>query len=327
MIAALGASAYAAGIFHLMTHAFFKALLFLAAGSVIIAMHHDQDIRNMGGLKRWMPITWITALIGSLALIAFPGFSGFFSKDAIIEAVGHSHIAGSGLATLLLTVGAFITALYSFRLYFLVFHGEPRMDAHTRSHLHETPWVVTVPLIALAIPSVFIGWHAIEPLLVQNWLGDAIYVKPDHDTLHYLAEHWHGQREFIRHGMQMAPFWLSMGGLVVAAYVWWYQHRRNPGIDAELQRRGGWLTRVLEDKYGFDDFNQRVFANGGQRIGRFLWTASDRRFIDDAIVNGSARAVGWLAGRMRHLQSGMLYHYAFAMIVGLVVLLTLFVTF
>ncbi|MBK1706695.1 NADH-quinone oxidoreductase subunit L [Halochromatium glycolicum] len=327
MIAALGASAYAAGIFHLMTHAFFKALLFLAAGSVIIAMHHDQDIRNMGGLKRWMPITWITALLGSLALIAFPGFSGFFSKDAIIEAVGHSHIAGAGLASLLLTLGAFVTALYTFRLYFLVFHGKPRMDEHTRSHLHETPWVVTVPLIGLAIPSVLIGWYTVEPLLVQNWLGEAIYVKPEHDSLHYLAEHWHGQREFIRHGMQAAPFWLAMAGVVLAAYVWWFLHQRDPGIDLSLQQRGGWLTRLLENKYGFDDFNQRVFAEGGRRFGRFLWNRSDQRFIDDGIVNGSARAVGWLAGWARNLQSGMLYHYAFAMIVGLVVLLTLFVTF
>ncbi|MBK1620600.1 NADH-quinone oxidoreductase subunit L [Lamprobacter modestohalophilus] len=327
MIAALGASAYAAGIFHLMTHAFFKALLFLAAGSVIIAMHHDQDIRNMGGLKRYMPITWITALAGSLALIAFPGFSGFFSKDAIIEAVGHSQIAGAGLANLLLILGAFVTALYSFRLYFLVFHGEPRMDHHTRSHLHETPWVVTGPLIALAIPSVFIGWYAIEPLLVENWLGDAITVLHEHDTLHHLAAHWHGQREFIRHGMQTLPFWLSMGGLLMAAYYWWYLHQRNPGIDAELQERGGRFTRLLQDKYGFDDFNQRVFAGGGQLIGRFLWKRSDQRLIDGAVVNGSAKAVGWIAARARHLQSGMLYHYAFAMILGLVVLLTLFVTF
>ncbi len=327
MIAALGASAYAAGIFHLMTHAFFKALLFLAAGSVIIAMHHDQDIRNMGGLRRYMPITWITALLGSLALIAFPGFSGFFSKDAIIEAVGHSHIGGASLAHLLLTLGAFVTALYSFRLYFLVFHGEPRMDEHTRSHLHETPWVVTIPLIALAIPSVFIGWYTVEPLLVQNWLGDAITVKPEQDTLHHLAAHWHGQREFIRHGMQAAPFWLSMAGLVLAAYYWSYVLQRNPKIDVELQQRGGWLTRLLEDKYGFDDFNQRVFAGGSQRIGRFLWKSSDQRMIDDAVVNGSARAVGWLAGVVRQLQTGLLYHYAFAMILGLVVLLTLFVTF
>ncbi|WP_296901207.1 NADH-quinone oxidoreductase subunit L, partial [Thiohalocapsa sp.] len=327
MTAALGASAYAAGIFHLMTHAFFKALLFLAAGSVIIAMHHDQDIRNMGGLRKYMPITWATALIGSLALIAFPGFSGFFSKDAIIEAVGDSHVFGAGIAWLLLTVGAFVTALYSFRMYYLVFHGKPRMDEHTRSHLHETPWVVTVPLIALAVPSIAIGWMTVEPLLVNNWLGDAIYVKPEHDSLHHLAEHWHGQVAFILHGMGALPFWLSMGGLVLATVVWLVLHKRNPDIDAEIQAKGGWLTRVLQDKYGFDDFNQKVFAGGGLDIGRFLWKAGDRTLIDGAVVNGSARMVGYLAGVMRHLQTGYLYHYAIAMIVGLVALLTLFVAF
>jgi len=327
MVAALGASAYAAGIFHLMTHAFFKALLFLAAGSVIIAMHHDQDIRNMGGLRRYMPITWITALIGSLALIAFPGFSGFFSKDAIIEAVGHSQIAGSGLAWVLLTIGAFVTALYSFRMYYLVFHGKPRMGEHTRSHLHETPWVVTGPLIALAIPSIFIGWFTIEPLLVNNWLGDAIHVSPAQDTLHHLAEHWHGQVAFIEHGMAAAPFWLAMGGLVLATIVWWALHKRNPAIDAWLQAKGGPFTKILQDKYGFDDFNQKVFAGGGRGVGKALWVAGDRGIIDGAFVNGSARLVGWLAGTIRHMQSGMLYHYAFAMILGLVVLLTLFVTF
>jgi NADH-quinone oxidoreductase subunit L len=325
MVAALGASAYAAGIFHLMTHAFFKALLFLAAGSVIIAMHHDQDMRNMGGLRKYMPITWLTALIGSLALIAFPGFSGFFSKDAIIEAVGDSHVFGAGFGWVLLTMGAFVTALYSFRMYYLVFHGKPRMDEHTRSHLHETPWVVTVPLIALAIPSVFLGWYTIEPLLVSNWLGDAIYVLPEHDSLHHLAEHWHGQWAFIQHGMTALPFWLAMAGLVLATVVWWFLHKRNPAIDEQLQEKGGIVTKVLQDKYGFDDFNQKVFAGGGQGLGRFLWSAGDRTFIDGAIVNGSARAVGQLAGMMRYLQTGFLYHYAIAMIIGLVVLLTLFV--
>ena len=327
MIAALGASAYAAGIFHLMTHAFFKALLFLAAGSVIIAMHHDQDIRNMGGLRKYMPITWITALIGSLALIAFPGFSGFFSKDAIIEAVGHSHVFGAGFGWVLLTLGAFVTALYSFRMYYLVFHGKPRMDEHTRSHLHETPWVVTVPLIALAIPSVFIGWYAIEPLLVSDWLGDAITVKPEHDSLHMLAEHWHGQVAFILHGMTGLPFWLAMGGLALATFVWWLVHRSNPSIDEQLQRKGGPVTKILQDKYGFDDFNQKVFAGGGRGLGNLLWSAGDRTLIDGAVVNGSARMVGVFAGVVRHLQTGYLYHYAIAMIIGLVVLLTLFVTF
>jgi NADH-quinone oxidoreductase subunit L len=327
MVAALGASAYAAGIFHLMTHAFFKALLFLAAGSVIIAMHHDQDIRNMGGLRKYMPITWITALIGSLALIAFPGFSGFFSKDAIIEAVGHSHVFGAGFGWVLLTLGAFVTALYSFRMYYLVFHGKPRMDEHTRSHLHETPWVVTVPLIALAIPSIFIGWYAIEPLLVSDWLGEAIYVKPEHDSLRMIAEHWHGQLAFILHGMTALPFWLAMGGLGLATFVWWFVHRSNPSIDEELQQKGGPVTRVLQDKYGFDDFNQKVFAGGGRGIGSLLWNAGDRALIDGAVVNGSARMVGVFAGVVRHLQTGYLYHYAIAMIIGLVVLMTLFVTF
>ena len=325
MTAALGASAYAAGIFHLMTHAFFKALLFLAAGSVIIAMHHDQDIRNMGGLRKYMPITWITALIGSLALIAFPGFSGFFSKDAIIEAVGQSHIHGAGLGWLLLTAGALITALYSFRLYYLVFHGQPRMDEHTRSHLHETPWVVTVPLIALAIPSIFIGWYAIEPLLVSDWFGEAIYVRPEHDTLHHLAEHWHGQLAFIEHGMTGLPFLLAMGGLALATLIWLYLHRRNPNIDAELQRKAGPLAEVLENKYGFDDFNQKVFAGGGRGVGSLLWNAGDRTLIDGAFVNGSARLVGYVAGVVRYVQTGYLYHYAIAMIIGLVGLLTLFV--
>jgi NADH-quinone oxidoreductase subunit L len=327
MVAALGASAYAAGIFHLMTHAFFKALLFLAAGSVIIAMHHDQDIRNMGGLWKKMPITWLTALIGSLALIAFPGFSGFFSKDAIIEAVGHSQIFGAQLAWVLLTIGALITALYSFRMYYLVFHGRPRMDEHTRSHLHETPWVVTVPLIALAIPSVFIGWLAVEPLLVNNWLGEAIYVDHAHDSLHALREHWHGQQAFIEHGMHGWPFKLAMGGLGLATLLWWLGIKLLPNLDVLLQRAGGPLTRLLQDKYGFDDFNQRVFAGGGLGIGRWFWNTGDRALIDGAMVNGSALSVGRLAGQLRWLQSGLLYHYAMAMIIGLVGLLTYYVAF
>ncbi len=329
MVAALGASAYAAGIFHLMTHAFFKALLFLAAGSVIIAMHHDQDIRNMGGLRKFMPITWITALLGSLALIGFPGFSGFFSKDAIIEAVNASQIWGSTYASLALTIGVFVTALYSFRMYYLVFHGKPRMDEHTRSHLHETPWVVWVPLVALAVPSVAIGWFTIEPLLVSNWLASGdwspIVVHHDHDTLHHLAAHWHGQMAFITHGLTALPFWLAMGGLGVATLVWWAWFKKDPQIDVTLQDKGGVLTRILQDKYGFDDFNQKVFAGGGRGLGSFLWSAGDRAVIDDGMVNGSARLVGRLAGWMRGVQTGYLYHYAIAMIIGLVGLLTWFV--
>jgi NADH-quinone oxidoreductase subunit L len=331
MVTALGASAYAAGIFHLMTHAFFKALLFLAAGSVIIAMHHDQDIRNMGGLRKYMPITWITALIGSLALIGFPGFSGFFSKDAIIEAVGASHVFGSSYASVLLTLGVLVTALYSFRMYFLVFHGEERMDEHTRHHLHETPWVVTVPLILLAIPSVFIGWYTIEPLLVGDWFSSGswhpIVVHHEHDTLHHLAEHWHGPAAFVLHGMTALPFFLAMAGLIGAAVVWWYLFGRNPRLDEEIQAKGGPITRILQNKYGFDDFNQRVFGDGGQGIGRAFWKGGDQALIDGAIVNGSARSVGRFAAIARHLQTGYLYDYAIAMILGLVLLLTFFVTY
>ncbi|QGU32276.1 NADH-quinone oxidoreductase subunit L [Thermochromatium tepidum] len=328
MVTALGASAYAAGIFHLMTHAFFKALLFLAAGSVIIALHHRQDIRSMGGLRRYMPITWLTALIGSLALIGFPGLSGFFSKDAILEAVGHSELFGSGYASLLLTAGVFVTTLYSFRLYFLVFHGCERMDEHTRHHLHESPWVVTMPLVLLAIPSLFIGWYAVEPLLIGDWwtTGDwsPIVVAHDHDTLHPLREHWHGPAAFVEHGMHALPFYLAMAGLALAALIWWVLHAWNPRIDERVQALGGPVTRVLQDKYGFDDFNQRVFAGGSLDLGRALWIMGDRTVIDGAMVNGSARTVGRLAQQFRQLQTGYLYHYAMAMIVGLVGLLTVF---
>jgi NADH-quinone oxidoreductase subunit L len=331
MITALGASAYAAGIFHLMTHAFFKALLFLAAGSVIIAMHHDQDIRNMGGLRKYMPITWITALIGSLALIGFPGFSGFFSKDAIIEAVGASHLFGSGYASLLLTVGVLVTALYSFRMYFLVFHGKGRMDDHTRHHLRETPWVVTVPLILLAIPSVLIGWYAVEPLLVSDWFSSGdwhpIVVLPEHDTLRHIAEHWHGPWAFVLHGMTMLPFFLAMAGLIGAGVIWWYLFGKNPRLDEEIQAMGGPVTRALQNKYGFDDFNQRVFGEGSQAIGHTFWKGGDQALIDGAVVNGSARSVGRFAAIARHLQTGYLYDYAIAMILGLVVLLTFFVNY
>ena len=329
MVAALGASAYAAGIFHLMTHAFFKALLFLAAGSVIMAMHHEQDIRTMGGLRKYLPITWITALLGSLALIGFPGFSGFFSKDAIIAAVSHSEIFGAGYASALLTYGVLITALYSFRLYFLVFHGKGRMDEHTRGHLHESPWVVTVPLILLAIPSVAIGWFTIEPLLVGDWFSSGtwhpIVVSPAHDTLRHLAGHWHGSWALVQHGMHELPFYLAMGGLGAAAAIWWLLFWLSPTIDDRLQALGGPVTRILKDKYGFDDFNQRVFAGGGRALGNALWSGGDQVLIDGAVVNGSARSVGRLAEAARHLQTGYLYHYAIAMIVGLVGLLTIFV--
>ncbi|MGA7981103.1 MAG: NADH-quinone oxidoreductase subunit L [Chromatiaceae bacterium] len=326
MTAALGASAYAAGIFHLMTHAFFKALLFLAAGSVIIGMHHDQDIRHMGAIRKYMPVTWITALVGSLALIGFPGFSGFFSKDAIIFAVDHSHRFGSAYASILLTLGVLITAFYSFRMYFLVFHGKERMDEHTRHHLHESPWVVTVPLILLAIPSVVIGWMTAEPLLFGDWFKDAIYVAPQHNVLERLQEHYfHGELGFVLHGLTGFPFWLAMGGLGLAAYVYWYLFARNPRVEDHLRIRFDWLYYILDRKYGFDDFNQAVFAAGSRGIGKLLWVAGDRGLIDGVLVNGSAKTVGWFAGRIRNMQTGYLYHYAIAMIVGLVGLLTVFV--
>jgi NADH-quinone oxidoreductase subunit L len=326
MTAALGASAYAAGIFHLMTHAFFKALLFLAAGSVIIAMHHDQDIRHMGGIRKYMPVTWITALVGSLALIGFPGFSGFFSKDAIIFAVDHTHRFGAEYASALLTLGVLITAFYSFRMYFLVFHGKERMEQHTRHHLRESPWVVTIPLILLAIPSVVIGWMTAEPLLFGDWFKNAIYVAPQHNVLDRLQEHYfHGELGFVLHGLTGFPFWLAMGGLGLAAYVYWYLFARNPRVEDYLRIRFDWLYYILDRKYGFDDFNQMVFGSGAQGIGKLLWKAGDRGLIDGMLVNGSAKTVGRFAARIRTLQTGYLYHYAIAMIVGLVGLLTIFV--
>jgi NADH-quinone oxidoreductase subunit L len=327
MITALGASAYAAGIFHLMTHAFFKALLFLAAGSVIIAMHHDQDIRNMGGLRKYMPVTWVTFLIGTLALIGFPGFSGFFSKDAIIEAVHASQIGGSGYAFVLLTVGVFVTALYSFRLYFLVFQGKERMDEHTRHHLHETPAVVWVPLVLLAIPSIFIGWMTVEPILFGEWFKDAIYVAPEHDVLGHLGEHYHGQWAFVLHGLMAAPFWLAFAGFAVAAYVFWHLFSKDPQLEEKLRAKIPWFYSVLDNKYGFDDFYQSFFAGGSRGIGKTFWFVGDRGLIDGLVVNGSAKSVGWFAERARKLQTGRLYNYAIAMILGLVVLEAIYVVF
>ncbi len=321
MVAALGASAYAAGLFHLMTHAFFKALLFLAAGSVIIGMHHDQDIRNMGGLRKHMKITWITALLGSLALIGFPGFSGFFSKDAIIEAVGYSQIAGSTYAHWLLVAGVFVTALYSFRMYFLVFHGKGPRDDHAREHLKESPAVVTVPLILLAIPSVFIGWFAIEPMLFGDFFKGVLHVASAHDTLGEVGKTYSDQIGFISHGVMMLPFWLAMAGLAVA----WYVYLMKPSIAQSVRSRFDWLYRLLDRKYGFDEFNQAVFAGGSLFIGKLLWNVGDKTVIDGIAVNGSARSFGVLAQAVRWVQSGYLYHYAIAMILGLLGLLFWFV--
>ena len=321
MTVALGASAYGAAIFHLFTHAFFKALLFLAAGSVIIGMHHDQDMRNMGGLRKHMPITWITCLIGSLALIGFPGTSGFFSKDAIIEAVKASHTPGASLAYWACLSGVFITALYSFRLVFLVFHGKERMDHHTLEHLHESPAVVWVPLVALAVPSLVAGVLGAGPMLFGDYFGASIQVAKEHDVLGEMAHHWHGVVPFILHGMQQPPFFLAMSGVVVA----WFLYLKQPELPAKIAAAFGPLHRVLLEKYGFDRFNDWFFAGGARGTGAQLWRFGDVTVIDGWMVNGSARLVGWFSGVARQVQSGHLYHYAFAMILGLLALLGVFV--
>lgn len=319
MTVALGASAYAAGIFHLLTHAFFKALLFLAAGSVIIALHHQQDMRQMGGLRKYMPITYWTSLIGSLALIGFPGLSGFFSKDAIIEAVHASSIPGSDFAYFAVLVGVFITALYSFRLFFLVFHGEERFDSHGHKP-HESPWVVTLPLIALAIPSVLAGYF-IGDVVFGRFFGNAIFVAGPRDVLGQLGSHYHGVWAFMLHGLQALPFWLAIAGVAMA----WYLYMHRPEIPGMLKARLHGLHSLLENKYGFDSFNDKVFAAGSRGIGGLLWRVGDRFLIDGAVVNGTAKTVDWVARLVRQVQSGYLYHYAFAMIVGVWLLLTLFV--
>ena len=322
MTVALGASAYSAAIFHLMTHAFFKALLFLAAGSVIIGMHHEQDMRHMGGLRKHMPITWLTCLIGSLALIGFPGTAGFFSKDAIIEAVHASSTPGAGIAYAACLSGVFITALYSFRLVFMVFHGKERMDHHTQEHLHESPAVVWVPLVALAIPSLVAGAIGIGPMLFGDYFGASIFLNPAHAEL--LAEHregFHGVVPFIIHGMTQLPFFLAMAGVATA----WVCYLKVPSIPGKVADALAPLKRVLDAKYGFDKFNEWFFAGGARGTGGVLWRVGDVGLIDGLLVNGSARLVGWWAQVVRGVQSGFLYHYAFAMIVGLLALLAVFV--
>jgi NADH-quinone oxidoreductase subunit L len=320
MTVALGASAYAAGIFHLMTHAAFKALLFLAAGSVIIAMHHEQDIRKMGNLKKYMPITWICMLIGSIALIGIPPFAGFFSKDAIISAVHHSQLWGSGFAYLLVVLGVFITALYSFRMYFLVFHTEERMDEHTKAHLHESPWVVTVPLIMLAIPSVLAGMVFVMPMLFEGFFGASIYVIPEHNVLHEISEHYTGVMSYIAHGVMELPFVLALSGVFTA----WFFYVKRPELPEVIKNRMLGVYNILIRKYGFDEFNDYFFAGGARGIGKSFWNIGDVRVIDGLLVNGTARTVGWVAGKIRHMQTGYLYHYAFVMIIGLVGLVLLF---
>ncbi|VAX00481.1 NADH-ubiquinone oxidoreductase chain L [hydrothermal vent metagenome] len=323
MTVALGASAYAAGIFHLMTHAFFKALLFLGAGSVIIAMHHEQDMRKMGGLRKYLPITWITSLIGSLALIGTPFFSGFYSKDSIIEAVGHSNLPGSGFAYVSILLGVFITALYSFRMYFLVFHGKERMDEHTRSHLHETPWVVTLPLILLAIPSFMIGMVFVGDMAFGDFFGSAIFVLPEHDVLAALAKDFHGPIAMVQHGLSGLPFYLALAGVVTAYYF----YMKRPDIPEMIQAKLSIVHKVLENKYFFDWFYETYLARGCRSLGNVLWNVGDVKIIDGVFVNGSAKTVGVVSSIVRHIQTGYLYHYAFVMIIGLIALVGYFVIY
>jgi len=313
MTVALGVSAYSAGIFHLMTHAFFKALLFLAAGSVIMAMHHEQDMRKMGGLKKYMPITYWTCLVGALALIGFPGTAGFFSKDALIDAVSLSHRAGSGYAYFCVLSGVFITALYTFRMFFMTFHGAPRMDHHTQEHLHESPSVVTVPLILLAIPSALIGWFTVQPMLFGGYFNGAIHVLPANDVLAQLGEEFHGSGAFLLAAFSAPPVWLAALGVFTA----WVFFLKKPQLADAAARRFKWLHTLLVNKYGFDWFNEHVIMTAARHLGGGLWRLGDQILIDDGLVNGSARTVGWLGSVMRYAQSGYLYHYAFAMILGL----------
>jgi NADH-quinone oxidoreductase subunit L len=337
MTVALGASAYSVAVFHLMTHAFFKALLFLGAGSVIMGMHHNQDIRWMGAVRKYMPITWITSLLGSLALIGTPFFSGFYSKDSIIEAVAESHLPAAGFAYFAVLAGVFVTAFYSFRMYFLVFHGKERYDqnpdrhhdAHHDSHghesdhsPHESPWVVWVPLVLLAIPSVVIGFMTIEPMLYGEFFKGAIAVNAEkHPVMQELAHAFHGPLAMAIHALTTAPFWLALAGVASA----WYMYLVNPAVPAAFARALRPLVVLLENKYFLDWFNENILARGARLLGTGLWKGGDRALIDGLVVNGSWRVVGWISSKVRHLQSGYLYHYALVMILGIFVLMTYFV--
>jgi NADH-quinone oxidoreductase subunit L len=339
MTVALGASAYSVGVFHLMTHAFFKALLFLAAGSVIMGLHHNQDIRWMGGVRKYMPITWITSLLGSLALIGTPLFAGFYSKDSIIEAVHASHLPGSGFAYFAVVAGVFVTAFYSFRLYFLVFHGKERYDqapkhehdpaeepdahGHKPNHPHESPWVVTAPLLLLAFPSVVIGFLTIEPMLFGGLLKDSIIVNLErHPAMAELAREFHGPVQMALHGLLSLPFWLALAGVVMA----WYMYLVNPAVPARIKTMFQPVYTLLENKYYMDWFNENVIARGARLLGVGLWKGGDEGVIDGAMVNGSARGVVWVAGVVRWFQTGYIYHYAFGMLMGVILLMSYFVS-
>jgi NADH-quinone oxidoreductase subunit L len=335
MTVALGASAYSVAIFHLMTHAFFKALLFLGAGSVIMGMHHDQDIRNMGGLRKYMPITWITFLIGTFALVGMPFFSGYYSKEHIIEAAAASTVWGSSFGYYATLLGVFVTSLYSFRVYFLVFHGKERFDTseqashghdshghddhgHHGGKPHESPWVVTLPLVMLAIPSVIAGALLVDPLLFGGYFKDTIVVLSQHPAMATIAKTWHGWVAYGLHAFVTVPFWLMVAGAVVA----WYCYLINPKVPAAIQSKLKFINCILENKYFFDWIYEQVFARGSRLLGKGLWQQADRGLIDGLLVNGSAKVVGAIAAVTRRLQTGFIYHYAFAMIIGLMAAIT-----
>ncbi len=343
MTVALGASAYSVAVFHLMTHAFFKALLFLGAGSVIMGCHHNQDIRWMGGLRKYMPITWITSLLGSLALIGTPLFAGFYSKDSIIEAVRESHLPGAGFASFAVLAGVFVTAFYSFRMYFLVFHGKERFDqnpdahhddhghdddhhgdhGHGHAHVpHESPWVVTAPLVLLAIPSVVIGFLTISPMLFGEFFKDAIFINLEkHPAMEELAKVFHGPVAMALHGLMTLPFWLALSGVALS----YYMYMVNPALPTAIKARVQPIYKLLENKYYLDWFNENVLARGARGLGTGLWKGGDQAVIDGGVVNGSWKLVGWVAGMVRWLQTGYIYHYALVMIIGVFVLMTYFV--
>jgi NADH-quinone oxidoreductase subunit L len=344
MTVALGVSAYPIAIFHLMTHAFFKALLFLGAGSVILGMHHDQDIRHMGGLRKYMPVTWATFLIGSLALIGTPFFSGFYSKDSIIDAVGMSTLPGHWFAYFSVLAGVVVTAFYSFRLYFMVFHGAEHFRDHPPEHHgddahaahddhgaghghaaadpHESPWVVTGPLLALALFSLIAG-YVIGPFLYQDFFKDVIFVGDNHPAMERLAEEFHGVLPMTLHSVLSAPLWLALLGVVAA----WYMYLRNPALPGRIQKRFFGIYTLLDQKYYLDQFNQFVFAGGARFLGRELWKIGDEDVIDGVLVNGSAKSVGWFALVVRQLQTGLLSDYAMTMIIGVLALMSWFVVF
>ncbi len=363
MTVALGASAYSVAVFHLMTHAFFKALLFLGAGSVIMGCHHNQDIRWMGGLRKYMPITWITSLLGSLALIGTPFFAGFYSKDSIIEVVAESHLPGAGFAHFAVLAGVFVTAFYSFRMYFLVFHGKERFDqnpdahhgAHDDAHdahghdahghdahgahaapaahashghdahgdkPHESPWVVWVPLVLLAIPSVIIGFLTIEPMLFGDFFKGAIFVDLEkHPGMEELAHAFHGPVQMAMHSLTSTPLWLAISGVALS----YYMYMVNPALPTAIKKAVSPIYTLLENKYYLDWFNENILARGARALGTALWKGGDQALIDGAVVNGSWKLVGWVSGGVRTLQTGYLYHYALVMILGIFVLMTYFV--